>query len=114
MPKLAQRVDIPAGEYIFGPVQAPAPVNWIELRLDRNSWPDTGSNVVAISIQVSEDNITYRELGAITAGGGTFQQRPPYTGQRVNCVPALPMGTWARAVVTATETLDTRAIVLWG
>lgn len=112
MAQLNSRLTIPVGETIFGPVQAPDPVTWLEIRLDRNNWGVVGSDLVHVSIQVSADGVTYKEVGAFTADGGV--KRTGYSSQRINFNPTLPMGTWVRAVTTATTPLDTRALVLWG
>lgn len=106
------RLTIPAGDTIFGPIQLPSSVSQLTLTLDRNAWPDRGATVDIIqwSIELSDDQITWVPQVLGTAGGGV---KPKPTSQTAFFNTPVAAGTWVRAVVTATEPLDTKAMVTW-
>jgi hypothetical protein len=105
------RITIPAGETIFGPTQIPDPISVLEIAMDRNQWPQ-GENLLSISLQVSQDNVTYQEVvGESGIPGGNRKHNTAVI--RRTFEPPLPAGLWARFVMTATVPLDTRIRFTW-
>ena len=112
MANLNSRLTIPAGETIFGPVQTPVAMTQLTITLNRNAWPDRGqTRIILWSIQISDDQVTWVPQGEGNAGGGVKSKN--FTAQTVNFKSAVPAGTWIRAVVNATEPLDTQAGATW-
>ena len=95
--------------------------NGISATLTRESWPDTGGDILTIQFQGSDDGTNFYDLARFTYAGG--DQINSHTGQPVtfikptvewparNGVPQRP--SKARAIITNTVTITT-AITLTG
>ena len=76
---------IPTGDYAAGTHQSPvaslqAAQSHITIMADRNSWPDTGADVVSLTCDISFDGgSTFSFLAGFTARGGNLTN--PFTGQ---------------------------------
>jgi hypothetical protein len=55
--------------------------NGIRINMTRESWPDTGSNIITGTIEASDDGVTWRNMTVFGYPGGN--QINPRTGQPV-------------------------------
>jgi len=102
-----------AGTYSIPSTSIPDGLTTLKATLQRNSWPDTGSNVISASFDISYDGgATWPETWAYTAAGGVTVYKGNVDPVSTMTIP-LKAGTGRRlrGMVTLFVSLDTSVTV---